>query len=145
MFDKTRVKKDNANNGYKFSVLDMQGLFCGVLSRLLENGTLTKQFVEDMQKRGVLTDSKQIRMVEQQINFMIHGDRDFFAFNSSLLHKENAMSTREKLRQKLIEEETIKRLSADSDAPEYTTKKGILCMNCSGGNCAECITKEETD
>lgn len=129
---------------HDFSVLDMQGLFCGVLSRLLENGTLTKQFVEDMKKRGVLTDSKQRRMVEQQINFMIHGDKDFFAFNSSLLHKENTMSSREKLRQKLIEEETIKRLTADCDTLEYTTKNGGLCMNCNtGGDCADCITKEE--
>lgn len=143
MFGKTRVKKNNGN--YHFSVLDMQGLFCGVLSRLLEDGTLTRQFVEDMKRRGVLTDTRQKRMVEQQINFMIHGDIDFFAFNSSLLHKENAMSTREKVRQKLIEEETIKRLSADSDAPGYTTKKGILCMNCSGGDCAECIIKEEAE
>ena len=143
MFDKTRVKKDNGK--YHFSVLDMQGLFCDVLSRQLEDGTLTKQFVEDMKKRGVLADPKFSRMVEQQINFMIHGDRDFFAFKSSLNHKRDYMSSREQLRQKLIEEATIKRLSSDSDTQEYTTKKGCLCVNCSGGDCAECITKEETD
>ena len=145
MFDKT--KRMSANKKYNFSVLDMQGLFCDVLSRQLEDGTLTKQFVEDMKKRGVLADSKFSRMVEQQINFMIHGDIDFCAFKSSLYHKRDSMSSREQLRQKLIKEATIKRLSADSDAPEYTTKKGCLCKDCTNSvGCEDCIIKEkETD
>ena len=37
---------------YNLSVLDLKGLFCGFLSRQLENGTITKQFLETMKKRG---------------------------------------------------------------------------------------------
>ena len=99
---------------YNLSVLDLKGLFCGFLSRQLENGTITKQFLETMKKRGVLPNSKLSKRAEQYINFMIHGDKDFFAFNSSLVIKQNTMSSVEKLRQEMIKEET-ERLAADSE------------------------------
>lgn len=103
-----------AVENYNLSVLDLKGLFCGFLSRQLENGMITKQFLENMKKRGVLPDSKLSKRTEQYINFMIHGDRDFFAFNSSLVTKQNTMSSVEKLRQEMIKEET-ERLVADSE------------------------------
>ena len=103
-----------ATEKFNLSVLDLKGLFCDVLARHLNDGTLTREFVADMKKRGVLTDAKKAKELEREINFMIHGDRDFFAFNSSLVIKQNTMSSVEKLRQERIKEET-ERLVADSE------------------------------
>ena len=103
-----------ATEKFNLSVLDLKGLFCDVLARHLNDGTLTREFVADMKKRGVLPNSKLSKRAEQYINFMIHGDKDFFAFNSSLVIKQNTMSSVEKLRQEMIKEET-ERLVADSE------------------------------
>lgn len=43
---------------FNLNVLDLKGLFCDVLARHLNDGTLTREFVADMKKRGVLTDAK---------------------------------------------------------------------------------------
>lgn len=88
----------------KLSILDMQGLFCGVLYRELQNGIITKKFVADMQKRGFVKDAKECRALEQELNFMIHGDRDFFAFGASLLEKQGSMNDYAKVVQQLEEE-----------------------------------------
>lgn len=88
----------------KLSILDMQGLFCGVLYRELENGILTKKFVADMQRRGFVKDAKECRALEQEINFMIHGNKDFFAFGSSLMAMQESMNDYAKVVQQLEKE-----------------------------------------
>ena len=104
-----------ATEKFNLSVLDLKGLFCDVLARHLNDGTLTREFVADMKKRGVLTDAKKAKELEQEINFMIHGDSDFCGFFCNLFARRDSMSTREKLRQILIEEDTIKRLTAECE------------------------------
>ena len=49
---------------FNLSVLDLKGLFCDVLARHLNDGTLTREFVADMKKRGVLTDAKKAKEFE---------------------------------------------------------------------------------
>lgn len=91
----------------KLSILDMQGLFCGVLYRELQNGITTKKFVADMQRRGFLKDAKECRALEKGINYMIHGDKDFFAFGASLLKKQGSMNDYAKVNQQLEEESKV--------------------------------------
>ena len=130
---------------YNLSVLDLKGLFCDVLARHLNDGTLTREFVADMKKRGVLTDAKKAKELEQEINFMIHGDSDFCGFFCNLLARRDSMSTREKLRQILIEEDTIKRLTAECEDEDNLKECCKDCPSKDSGECGACIVKEETE
>lgn len=100
-------------NQVKLSILDMQGLFCGVLYRELQNGILTKKFVGDMQRRGFVIDSKERKALEQEINYMIHGNQDFFAFCSSLMDMQGSMNDYAKVVQQL--ERESKAMAASDD------------------------------
>ena len=79
----------------KVSVFDLQGLFCGWLDRKLQGGELTKCFIADMVKRGVLSDEDEEMQVaaRQEIDFMVHGDKDYFKHHIALKRKETTMNS----------------------------------------------------
>ena len=79
----------------KVSVFDLQGLFCGWLDRKLQGGELTRCFIADMVKRGVLSDKDETILVaaRQQIDFMVHGDKDYFKHHIALKRKETTMNS----------------------------------------------------
>ena len=77
----------------KVSVFDLQGLFCGWLDRKLQGGELTKCFIADMVKRGVLSDEKMQVAARQQIDFMVHGDKDYFKHHIALKRKETTRNS----------------------------------------------------
>ena len=83
-------KKNN-----KVSVFDLQGLFCGWLDRKLQGGELTKCFIADMVKRGVLSDEDEEMQVaaRQEIDLMVHGDKDYFKHHIALKRKETTMNS----------------------------------------------------
>ena len=85
------MKKKNS----KVSVFDLQGLFCGWLDRKLQGGELTKCFIADMVKRGVLSDEDEEMQVaaRQEIDFMVHGDKDYFKHHIALKRKETTMNS----------------------------------------------------
>ena len=78
-------KKNN-----KVSAYDLTGLFCGWLDRKLQGGELTKCFIADMVKRGVLSDEDEEMQVaaRQEIDLMVHGDKDYFKHHIALKRKE---------------------------------------------------------
>ena len=84
---------EKKNNNNKVSVYDLQGLFCGWLDRKLQGGELTKCFIADMVKRGVLSDEKMQVAARQQIDFMVHGDKDYFKHHIALKRKETTMNS----------------------------------------------------
>ena len=79
----------------KVSVFDLQGLFCGWLDRKLQGGELTKCFIADMVKRGVLSDEDEEMQVaaRQEIDLMVHGDKDYFKHHIALKRKETTMNS----------------------------------------------------
>ena len=79
----------------KVSVFDLQGLFCGWLDRKLQGGELTRCFIADMVKRGVLSDEDEEMQVaaRQEIDFMVHGDKDYFKHHIALKRKETTMNS----------------------------------------------------
>ena len=79
----------------KVSVFDLQGLFCGWLDRKLQGGELTKCFIADMVKRGVLSDEDEEMQVaaRQEIDFMVYGDKDYFKHHIALKRKETTMNS----------------------------------------------------
>ena len=79
----------------KVSVFDLQGLFCGWLDRKLQGGELTRCFIADMVKRGVLSDEDEEMQVaaRQEIDLMVHGDKDFFKHHIALKRKETTMNS----------------------------------------------------
>lgn len=83
-------KKNN-----KVSVFDLQGLFCGWLDRKLQGGELTRCFLADMVKRGVLSDEDEEMQVaaRQEIDFMVYGDKDYFKHHIALKRKETTMNS----------------------------------------------------
>ena len=85
------MKKKNS----KVSVFDLQGLFCGWLDRKLQGGELTKCFIADMVKRGVLSDEDEEMQVaaRQEIDLMVHGDKDYFKHHIALKRKETTMNS----------------------------------------------------
>ena len=98
-----------------------------------------------MKKRGVLTDAKKAKELEQEINFMIHGDSGFCGFFCNLFARRDSMSTREKLRQILIEEDTIKRLTAECEDEDNLKECCKDCPSKDSGECGTCVVKEETE
>lgn len=85
------MKKKNS----KVSAYDLTGLFCGWLDRKLQGGELTKCFIADMVKRGVLSDEDEEMQVaaRQEIDFMVHGDKDYFKHHIALKRKETTMNS----------------------------------------------------
>ena len=79
----------------KVSVFDLQGLFCGWLDRKLQGGELTRCFIADMVKRGVLSDEDEEMQVaaRQEIDLMVHGDKDYFKHHIALKRKETTMNS----------------------------------------------------
>ena len=79
----------------KVSVFDLQGLFCGWLDRKLQGGELTRCFIADMVKRGVLSDKDEEMQVaaRQEIDLMVHGDKDYFKHHIALKRKETTMNS----------------------------------------------------
>lgn len=135
-------KKNN-----KVSVYDLQGLFCGWLDRKLQGGELTKCFIADMVKRGVLSDEDEKIQVaaRQQIDFMIHGDRDYFQHHIALQEKETTMNSVYMLNKMLAREDAERQaVNVDENERGYVTKKGCLCMDClTGGDCHKCLELEK--
>ena len=80
------MKKKNS----KVSAYDLTGLFSGWLDRKLQGGELTKCFIADMVKRGVLSDEDEEMQVaaRQEIDLMVHGDKDYFKHHIALKRKE---------------------------------------------------------
>ena len=85
------MKKKNS----KVSSYDLTGLFCGWLDRKLQGGELTKCFIADMVKRGVLSDEDEEIQVaaRQEIDFMVHGDKDFFKHHKALKRNETTRNS----------------------------------------------------
>lgn len=85
------MKKKNS----KVSAYDLTGLFSGWLDRKLQGGELTKCFIADMVKRGVLSDEDEEMQVaaRQQIDLMVHGDKDFFKHHIALKRKETTRNS----------------------------------------------------
>ena len=85
------MKKKNS----KVSAYDLTGLFCGWLDRKLQGGELTKCFIADMVKRGVLSDEDEEMQVaaRQEIDFMVHGDKDYFKHHIALKRKETTRNS----------------------------------------------------
>ena len=79
----------------KVSVFDLQGLFCGWLDRKLQGGELTRCFIADMVKRGVLSDKDEEMQVaaRQEIDLMVHGDKDYFKHHIALKRKETTRNS----------------------------------------------------
>ena len=85
------MKKKNS----KVSAYDLTGLFSGWLDRKLQGGELTKCFIADMVKRGVLSDEDEEMQVaaRQEIDLMVHGDKDYFKHHIALKRKETTMNS----------------------------------------------------
>ena len=85
------MKKKNS----KVSAYDLTGLFCGWLDRKLQGGELTKCFIADMVKRGVLSDEDEEMQVaaRQEIDLMVHGDKDYFKHHIALKRKETTRNS----------------------------------------------------
>ena len=85
------MKKKNS----KVSAYDLTGLFCGWLDRKLQGGELTKCFIADMVKRGVLSDEDEEMQVDarQEIDLMVHGDKDYFKHHIALKRKETTRNS----------------------------------------------------
>ena len=85
------MKKKNS----KVSAYDLTGLFCGWLDRKLQGGELTKCFIADMVKRGVLSDKDEEMQVaaRQEIDLMVHGDKDYFKHHIALKRKETTRNS----------------------------------------------------
>ena len=85
------MKKKNS----KVSAYDLTGLFCGWLDRKLQGGELTKCFIADMVKRGVLSDEDEEMQAaaRQEIDFMLHGDKDYFKHHIALKRKETTRNS----------------------------------------------------
>ena len=85
------MKKKNS----KVSAYDLTGLFSGWLDRKLQGGELTKCFIADMVKRGVLSDEDEEMQVaaRQEIDLMVHGDKDFFKHHIALKRKETTRNS----------------------------------------------------
>ena len=79
----------------KVSAYDLTGLFSGWLDRKLQGGELTKCFIADMVKRGVLSDKDEEMQVaaRQEIDFMVHGDKDYFKHHIALKRKETTRNS----------------------------------------------------
>ena len=79
----------------KVSAYDLTGLFSGWLDRKLQGGELTKCFIADMVKRGVLSDEDEEMQVaaRQEIDLMVHGDKDYFKHHIALKRKETTMNS----------------------------------------------------
>ena len=137
------MKKKNS----KVSVFDLQGLFYGWLDRKLQGGELTRCFIADMVKRGVLSDEDEKIQVaaRQQIDFMVHGDKDYFKHHIALQRKETIMNSVYLLNQMLAKEDAERqRDNVDENERGYVTKKGCLCMDCiTGGDCHKCLELEK--
>ena len=91
----------------KVSVFDLQGLFCGWLDRKLQGGELTKCFIADMVKRGVLSDEDEEMQVaaRQEIDLMVHGDKDYFKHHIALKRKETTRNSVFMLNKMLVKED----------------------------------------
>ena len=137
------MKKKNS----KVSVFDLQGLFCVWLDRKLQGGELTRCFIADMVKRGVLSDEDEKIQVaaRQQIDFMVHGDKDYFKHHIALQRKGTIMNSVYLLNQMLAKEDAERqRDNVDENERGYVTKKGCLCMDCiTGGDCHKCLELEK--
>ena len=85
------MKKKNS----KVSSYDLTGLFCGWLDRKLQGGELTRCFIADMVKRGVLSDEDEKMQVaaRQEIDLMVHGDKDYFKHHIALKRKETTRNS----------------------------------------------------
>lgn len=85
------MKKKNS----KVSAYDLTGLFSGWLDRKLQGGELTKCFIADMVKRGVLSDEDEEMQVaaRQEIDLMVHGDKDYFKHHIALKRKETTRNS----------------------------------------------------
>ena len=85
------MKKKNS----KVSAYDLTGLFCGWLDRKLQGGELTRCFIADMVKRGVLSDEDEEMQVaaRQEIDLMVHGDKDYFKHHIALKRKETTRNS----------------------------------------------------
>ena len=79
----------------KVSAYDLTGLFSGWLDRKLQGGELTKCFIADMVKRGVLSDEDEEMQVaaRQEIDLMVHGDKDYFKHHIALKRKETTRNS----------------------------------------------------
>ena len=79
----------------KVSTDDLTGLFCGWLDRKLQGGELTRCFIADMVKRGVLSDEDETMLVDarQEIDLMVHGDKDFFKHHKALKRNETTRNS----------------------------------------------------
>ena len=91
----------------KVSVFDLQGLFCGWLDRKLQGGELTKCFIAAMVKRGVLSDEDEEMQVaaRQEIDLMVHGDKDYFKHHIALKRKETTRNSVFMLNKMLVKED----------------------------------------
>ena len=85
------MKKKNS----KVSAYDLTGLFSGWLDRKLQGGELTKCFIADMVERGVLSDEDEEMQVSarQEIDLMVHGDKDYFKHHIALKRKETTRNS----------------------------------------------------
>ena len=85
------MKKKNS----KVSAYDLTGLFSGWLDRKLQGGELTRCFIADMVKRGVLSDEDEEMQVaaRQEIDLMVHGDKDYFKHHIALKRKETTRNS----------------------------------------------------
>lgn len=97
------MKKKNS----KVSAYDLTGLFCGWLDRKLQGGELTRCFIADMVKRGVLSDEDETILVEarQQIDLMVHGDKDYYKHHISLKRQETTRNSVFQLNKMLAKED----------------------------------------
>ena len=79
----------------KVSAYDLTGLFSGWLDRKLQGGELTRCFIADMVKRGVLSDEDEEMQVaaRQEIDLMVHGDKDYFKHHIALKRKETTRNS----------------------------------------------------
>lgn len=107
------MKQMNIKKQMKFSMDEFKGIFCCELYNRLQSGMASREFVKDMEKRGFLKDSKGCKEVENGINNMIHGDRDFFTFCISLQEKQIIKNGYIRMVEQM--EEEYKELMADSD------------------------------
>ena len=97
------MKKKNS----KVSAYDLTGLFCGWLDRKLQGGELTRCFIADMVKRGVLSDEDEKMQVaaRQQIDLMVHRDKDYFKHHIALKRKETTRNSVFMLNKMLVKED----------------------------------------
>ena len=97
------MKKKNS----KVSAYDLTGLFSGWLDRKLQGGELTKCFIADMVKRGVLSDEDEEMQVaaRQEIDLMVHGDKDYFKHHIALKRKETTRNSVFMLNKMLVKED----------------------------------------